>query len=191
MFETITPIDNSVLVKREYATEEDIEKSLSNSYSVREHWKNISLEERKKSVLNFVEIFLKNKDVSSNLCKQIGRPIAQCPGEMRGFEERARYMIENADRALSRVVSIKNDEFDNYINKEPLGTIFVIAPWNYPFNTSVNSIVPSLLAGNAVILKHSSQTPLCAEELYQAAKQSSLPKNIFQYLHLDLSLIHI
>jgi acyl-CoA reductase-like NAD-dependent aldehyde dehydrogenase len=59
MFETITPIDNSVLVKREYATEEDIEKSLSNSYSVREHWKNISLEERKKSVLNFVEIFLK------------------------------------------------------------------------------------------------------------------------------------
>ena len=62
MFETITPIDNSVLVKREYATEEDIEKILSNSYSVREHWKNISLEERKKSVLNFVEIFLKNKD---------------------------------------------------------------------------------------------------------------------------------
>ena len=185
MFETITPIDNSVLLKREYATEEDIETSLSNSYSVREHWKNISLEERKKSVLNFVEIFLKNKDVSSNLCKQIGRPIAQCPGEMRGFEERARYMIDNADRALSRVVSVKNDEFDNYIKKEPLGTIFVIAPWNYPFNTSVNSIVPSLLAGNAVILKHSSQTPLCAEELYEAAKQSSLPKNIFQYLHLD------
>ena len=112
MFETITPIDNSVLLKREYAIEEDIEASLSNSYSVREHWKNISLEERKKSVLNFVEIFLKNKDVSSNLCKQIGRPIAQCPGEMRGFEERARYMIENAERALSRVVSIKNDEFD-------------------------------------------------------------------------------
>merc|ERR1711991_1046813 len=68
-------------------------------------------------------------------------------------------MIDNADRALSRVVSVKNDEFDNYIKKEPLGTIFVIAPWNYPFNTSVNSIVPSLLAGNAVILKHSSQTP--------------------------------
>ena len=44
MFETITPIDNSVLLKREYATEEDIETSLSNSYSAREHWKNISLE---------------------------------------------------------------------------------------------------------------------------------------------------
>jgi len=65
MFETITPIDNSVLLKREYATEEDIETSLSNSYSVREHWKNISLEDRKKSVLNFVEIFLKNKFVAN------------------------------------------------------------------------------------------------------------------------------
>ncbi|MDC3177347.1 hypothetical protein OA960_02355 [Pelagibacteraceae bacterium] len=58
MFETVTPIDNSVLLKREYATEKEIETSLSNSNSVRKHWKNISLEERKKSVLNFIEIFL-------------------------------------------------------------------------------------------------------------------------------------
>ena len=85
------------------------------------------------------------------------------------------------------MVSRKDSEFDNYIKKEPLGTIFVIAPWNYPFNTSVNSIVPSLLSGNTVILKHSSQTPLCAEQLFDAATKASLPKNIFQFLHLDHS----
>ena len=85
------------------------------------------------------------------------------------------------------MVSRKDSEFDNYIKKEPLGTIFVIAPWNYPFNTSVNSIVPSLLSGNTVILKHSSQTPLCAEQLFDAATKASLPKNIFQFLHLNHS----
>ena len=92
-----------------------------------------------------------------------------------------------ATSLLEDVVSRKDYEFDNYIKKEPLGTIFVIAPWNYPFNTSVNSIVPSLLSGNTVILKHSSQTPLCAEQLFDAATKASLPKNIFQFLHLDHS----
>jgi acyl-CoA reductase-like NAD-dependent aldehyde dehydrogenase len=104
---------------------------------------------------------------------------------MKGFEERARYMIEKSEEALENIVSKKNSEFDNFISKDPLGTIFIVAPWNYPYNTSVNSIVPSLLSGNSVILKHSSQTPLCAEQLFKAAKLSGLPEGVFQFLHLD------
>ena len=188
MLKTVTPIDNSILVERKYATEAEINTALQNAYEARKKWKETSLSERKEVVRNFVKYFLSNNsEIVENLCKQIGRPISQCPGEMRGFEERANYMINNADRALEDVVSRKDSEFDNYIKKEPLGTIFVIAPWNYPFNTSVNSIVPSLLSGNTVILKHSSQTPLCAEQLFDAAIKASLPKNIFQFLHLDHS----
>ena len=188
MLKTVTPIDNSILVERKYATEAEIDKAIQNAYEARKKWKETSLSERKEIVRNFVKCFLvNNTEIVENLCKQIGRPISQCPGEMRGFEERANYMIDNADRALEDVVSRKDNEFDNYIKKEPLGTIFVIAPWNYPFNTSVNSIVPSLLSGNTVILKHSSQTPLCAEQLFDAATKASMPKHIFQFLHLDHS----
>ena len=188
MLKTVTPIDNSILVERKYATEAEIDKAIQNAYEARKKWKETSLSERKEIVRNFVKCFLvNNTEIVENLCKQIGRPISQCPGEMRGFEERANYMIENSDRALEDVVSRKDNEFDNYIKKEPLGTIFVIAPWNYPFNTSVNSIVPSLLSGNTVILKHSSQTPLCAEQLFDAATKASMPKHIFQFLHLDHS----
>ena len=188
MLKTVTPIDNSILVERKYATDAEIDIALQNAYESRKKWKETSLSERKEVVRNFVKSFLSNStEIVENLCKQIGRPISQCPGEMRGFEERANYMIDNADRALEDVVSRKDNEFDNYIKKEPLGTIFVIAPWNYPFNTSVNSIVPSLLSGNTVILKHSSQTPLCAEQLFDAATKASMPKNIFQFLHLDHS----
>ena len=104
---------------------------------------------------------------------------------MRGFEERANYMVDNADRALEDLLSRKDSEFDNYIKKEPLGTIFVIAPWNYPFNTSVNSIVPSLLSGNTVILKHSSQTPRCAELIFQAFENTGIPEGVFQFIHTD------
>ena len=63
--------------------------------------------------------------------------------------------------------------------------VFTIAPWNYPLLTAVNSIVPALAAGNAVILKHSDQTPLCAEWIHQAFVEAGLPPGLFQYLHVD------
>ena len=188
MLKTISPIDNSVFVERPYATSSEIENALNLSDQTKLKWKNTSLSERKELVSKFVEDFLSNhKEIEEELCRQMGRPLSQCAGEMRGFEERAKYMIDNADKALQKVVSKNDSEFDNFIKKDPLGTIFVIAPWNYPYNTSVNSIVPSLLAGNCVILKHSSQTPLCAEQLLKASEKAGLPKNVFQILHLDHS----
>ena len=186
MLQTITPIDNSIYVEREYASPQMIENTLEKSKNVYEKWKQFPLKDRKIIVSKFVENFLKNnKEIEEQLCRQMGRPISQCPGEMRGFKERALYMIEKSDEALQRIISKKDSEFDNFVSKDPLGTIFIIAPWNYPYNTSVNSIVPSLLAGNCVILKHSSQTPLCAEQLNKALIDSGIPDGVFQYLHLD------
>ena len=186
MLKTITPINNTIYVERKFATSEEIEHTLNFSKKVFNDWKTKSIEERKIILTKFVDCFLENnKEIEEELCRQMGRPISQCGGEMNGFEERARYMIEKSEQALGRVISKKNDEFDNFITKDPLGTIFIIAPWNYPYNTSVNSVVPSLLAGNTVILKHSSQTPLCAEQLFKAAELSGLPTGVFQFLHLD------
>ena len=186
MLKTITPIDNSIYVEREYGTPQEIENALSVSKKVFHNWKNTNINERKKIITKFVNNFLSNnKEIEEELCRQMGRPIGQCGGEMKGFEERARYMIDKSEQALEKVISKKNEEFDNFISKDPLGTIFIIAPWNYPYNTSVNSIVPSLLSGNTVILKHSSQTPLCAEQLLKAAKSSGLPDGVFQFLHLN------
>ena len=186
MLKTITPIDNTIYVERNYASSQEIENTLNISKKTFFDWQNTSINERKKILTKFVDSFLENKkEIEEELCRQMGRPISQCGGEMNGFEERARYMIEKSEEALSNIISKKNDEFDNFITKDPLGTIFIIAPWNYPYNTSVNSVVPSLLAGNTVILKHSSQTPLCAEQLYKAAKLSGLPEGVFQFLHLD------
>ena len=74
--------------------------------------------------------------------------------------------------------------FKSYIKRKALGVVFVIAPWNYPYLVAVNSIIPAMAAGNSVILKHSAQTPLCSEQLYQSAKKI-LPKDIFNYLHLN------
>jgi acyl-CoA reductase-like NAD-dependent aldehyde dehydrogenase len=104
-----------------------------------------------------------------------------------GFEERARYMIQIADSALADIKPEAKDGFTRYIKREPLGVVFVVAPWNFPYLTSVNAIMPALLAGNAVVLKHSAQTPLCAERLQQAFDEAGLPAGVFQHLHLSHS----
>ena len=79
----------------------------------------------------------------------------------------------------------KKSGFTRYIRKESLGVVLTLAPWNYPYLTAVNSIIPALMAGNTVILKHSAQTLLCAERFYQAFEEAGLPPGVFQYLHLD------
>ncbi|MCP3999307.1 MAG: aldehyde dehydrogenase family protein, partial [Gammaproteobacteria bacterium] len=135
-----------------------------------------------------VDAFISHtQEICEELTWQMGRPISQSPGEVAGFEERARYMIEIADSALADIEPKEKEGFTRYIKREPLGVVFVVAPWNFPYLTSVNAIMPALLAGNAVVLKHSAQTPLCAERLQQAFDEAGLPSGVFQYLHLSHS----
>ena len=121
MLKTITPIDNSIYVERKYASSDNIENTINLSKKYFAQWKNTSLDERKNIISLFVDSFLKNSsEIEDQLCRQMGRPISQCSGEMRGFEERAGYMIEKSDQALKNITSKKDDEFDNFISKEPL-----------------------------------------------------------------------
>ena len=99
--------------------------------------------------------------------------------------ERAQHMINIASEALADIEVESNDSFHRFIRREPLGTVFVLAPWNYPYLTSVNAIIPALMAGNTVILKHATQTPLCAERYAAAFAFAGLPDGVFQHLHID------
>jgi len=182
----ISPVDGNVYVERPTASKEQIQQTLSASVDAQKQWKNTPVSERQALCSKAVDAFLSHKDeISKELTWQMGRPISQSPGEVAGFEERARHMIAIADAALADIKPEAKDGFTRYIKREPLGLVFVVAPWNFPYLTSVNAIMPALLAGNAVILKHSAQTPLCAERLQQAFDEAGLPAGVFQHLHLS------
>ena len=184
MQKTITPIDNTLYIEREYNSK-IIEDTINKSVKAQKAWVSMGVKERIKLLGNFVEDFLSRKEiVAEELCRQIGRPIAHAAGELGGFKERADYMLSIAERKLSDIDVTKDKNFKNFIRRRALGVVFVIAPWNYPYLTAVNSIIPAMAAGNTVILKHSAQTPLCAEQLYKSAKKT-LPKDVFNYLHLN------
>ncbi len=135
-----------------------------------------------------VDVLVANKEeIASEICWQMGRPIRYAAGEINGLEERARYMIAAASAALAPIRLPEKPGFIRCIKREPLGLTLVIAPWNYPYLTAVNVIIPALMAGNVVLLKHSAQTPLVAERFAQAFREANLPQGVFQYLHLTHS----
>jgi len=185
-FETVSPVDGSVYVERAYACDSDVAAALSQARRAGEVWREVAVEERAALCAQAVDALVANKDaIAEEITWQMGRPIQYAPGEVNGFEERARHMIATAPGALKDQPAEAKDGFTRFIRHEPLGVVFVIAPWNYPYLTSVNSVIPALMAGNAVILKHSAQTPLCAERYAEAFAAADLPTGVFQFLHLD------
>ena len=181
----ISPVDGSVYVERPLASGRDVAAALERAKTAQAAWRITPIRERQDLLTKAVDAFVANgEEIAVEIARQMGRPAAQCPGEINGFEERARHMIAIAPEALEDLAVEPKDGFTRFIRREPLGVIFVVAPWNYPYLTAVNSIVPALMAGNAVILKHSHQTPLCAERLSEAFAVAGLPDGVFQVLHL-------
>ncbi len=182
---TCSPIDNSIYVERSFATQEYIDFAVAKAQAAQRLWRLSSLAEREEYCHAAVDVIVANKEaIALELSWQMGRPIRYTPGEINGFEERARYMIAAAKTALAPIELPEKPGFIRYIKREPLGISLVIAPWNYPFLTTVNAVIPAIMAGNAVLLKSSAQTPLVAERFAQGFKEARLPEGVFQYLHL-------
>ena len=184
--ETISPINGAVIVRRTYASAAQTRSVLASASAAQQAWRRTPLAERAALVSRGVDAFVARKaDIAQELTHQMGRPLRYTPGEVGGFETRARHMIGIAEAALHDVVPAPLPGFTRFVRRDPLGVVLVIAPWNYPLLTAVNAVVPALMAGNAVILKHSAQTPLAAERIVEAFTQGGLPAGLLQFIHTD------
>jgi acyl-CoA reductase-like NAD-dependent aldehyde dehydrogenase len=185
VLKTISPVDGRIYVERPYASAGQIDAALAAARRAQAAWRRTPLEQRAQICRAFADAFERHRDaVSLELTWQMGRPCAVAPSEVSGTLERARYMIGAAGSALADIDVGPKAGFTRFIRREPLGVVFTIAAWNYPYLIAVNSVVPALMAGNAVILKHSTQTPLCAERFADAFREAGLPEGAFQVLHL-------
>ena len=185
-FKTISPVDGSVYVERPLESTAGINRALDAAVRAQAAWGALSLATRCDLLSRAVDAFVaRSSELAIEISWQMGRPIRHAPGEIRGFEERARYMLGIAATALAPVRPEEKAGFTRMIKRAPLGVVAVVAPWNFPYLTSVNAVLPALIAGNAVVLKHSHQTPLCAERFAEAFLSAGLPDGVFQFLHLS------
>ncbi|MCA9796116.1 MAG: aldehyde dehydrogenase family protein, partial [Candidatus Eremiobacteraeota bacterium] len=180
-FEVVSPVDGEVYAQCLYS---EPEPRLKRAAQAQKDWARTPLAQRMSLLEAFVDEFLKLPELALEITRQMGRPLSQSPGELRGFQERALKMIELAPAALADIETEHSPAFRRFVRRQPLGVVLVIAAWNYPYLIAVNSVVPALLAGNAVLLKHSSQTPLCAERMVAAFDKAGGPSGLFDFLHL-------
>jgi acyl-CoA reductase-like NAD-dependent aldehyde dehydrogenase len=179
-FDIVSPIDGSIVATRPFTAPAEIAAATERARRAQRVWAETSLTDRRDACERFVQAMLQRREeIGAELTRQMGRPVRYTPSEVDRMAERARTMIALADH-----VPEEKDGFRRFIRHEPVGVVLVVAPWNYPFLTAVNAIVPALLAGNAVMLKHSSQTALAAERFAQGFAAAGLPEGVFQVLHL-------
>jgi acyl-CoA reductase-like NAD-dependent aldehyde dehydrogenase len=180
----ISPIDGSEVARRRTATAAEIEQALAAARKARAEWSRVPVRERAAAMLRLLDAMrAANAEIVPELARQMGRPV-RYGGEFRSFEERVTYMAGIAEQALAPVAPEPKTGFTRYVRRDPLGVILTIAPWNYPFLTAVNTVVPGLIAGNAVILKAASQTILTGERFQQAMDHAGIPNGLFRHLVL-------
>jgi acyl-CoA reductase-like NAD-dependent aldehyde dehydrogenase len=157
---TRNPFNNEVTGEFAYDTFAGAKTKVTALQEGHSKWARMSLKERLGHVKEALQYFEKNKEqVATDICEQMGRPLHHARGEIRGFFERANYLCSIAETVLAPDIFTDKPGFDRSIEHVPLGVIFVISAWNYPLLITVNSVVPGLLAGNTILLKHSSLTP--------------------------------
>jgi len=181
----ISPIDGSVVAERKTIGLSQAQNTIAKMRDAQIAWAARPLQERIDLVMAGVKfIGGMNDEIVPELARMMGRPI-RYGGEFGGFNERASYMAQIAERSLAPIAVGEDVTFKRMIKRIPHGVVFVVAPWNYPYMTAINTVAPALIAGNCVILKHATQTLLVGERMAQAFHAAGVPKDVFANLFLD------
>ena len=185
MIQCISPVDGSVYAERKAMGFDEASAAIDRARKAQKDWARRPLEERVQLVLKGVARLNEMADeVVPELAWMMGRPV-RYGGEFKGFNERSNYVASIAADALAPMVVEESNSFERRIEREPHGVVFVIAPWNYPYMTAINTVAPALMAGNTVIIKHASQTLLVGERLVRAFVEAGVPEDVFINLFLD------
>lgn len=185
MIQCISPVDGSVYTERQAMGFQEAAAAVDRARKAQKSWAKRPLEERVQLVLKGVTRLNEMADeVVPELAWMMGRPI-RYGGEFKGFNERSNYVASIAADALAPMVVEESASFERRIEREPHGVVFVIAPWNYPYMTAINTVAPALMAGNTVVIKHASQTLLVGERLVRAFVEAGVPEDVFVNLFLD------
>ncbi|KAF3482210.1 aldehyde dehydrogenase [Arthroderma uncinatum] len=202
---TVSPITNRPVLTRAGVTRDEL-KALPKAAqeAFRAFSRSTTLGQRQEIVARALGLMAKKKDVlAREVTEQMGRPVAYTGVELTTAIRRGEYLNRIAGEALGEALPGDAEPgFRRYLKKEPLGVVLVIFAWNqtnngkergdakcdslgeqYPYLILVNSLIPALLAGNAVILKPSPQTPTVVEQMASIFLEAGLPRNVLQYFH--------
>ncbi|GAA6058365.1 hypothetical protein JCM3770_005274 [Rhodotorula araucariae] len=185
---TISPVDGQPVATREYPrTVAQLDDAVTAAHTAHRQWRNLPLADRIHTVARAVDSLTSRAlELGPELTAQMGRPARYTAAEFATFKDRASWLLAHAHGALAdeSVDQGRPDGFTRLIRRAPVGVCLLVGAWNFPYMITVNALIPALVAGNAVILKPSPQTPLVAERIQESFEAAGLPAGLLQTLHL-------
>ena len=181
----ICPYTGKVIDTVPNATEKDVDKSVKVAKKAQKSWADVSVYKKAEILKEFLNLVDQNKDdLAKTLCREMGKPITQAYAEIanirigfEGFIEKAKHLYGNV---IPKGTESGQDATLQFTVREPLGVIACIIPFNFPCDLFDQKVAPSLLAGNAVIVKPPQQNPLTLIKLVDLMHKAGLPKGVLQ-----------
>lgn len=182
---TICPSTHEIIFDQPGTSIDEARKIAAASKDAFQTYRALSLEKRKEIIKRALDIIDSRIDVlSKELTSQMGRPIKYCAVEIKTARLRAEYLLSIAEHSLADLPGSPQAGFKRMVKQVPLGPILIASAWNYPYLTTVNALIPALLAGNSVLLRPSPQTPIFGNRLEEIFTQAGLPANVLRVVHI-------
>ena len=182
MISSINPANNRVIASYEEMTPSQMTSILNECNIDFLKWRNTSINDRSVKMLKVASVLRQKKnEFASIMTLEMGKPIKQAKAEIEKCAWVCKYFAEHSSGFLADK-HITTDYEKSYVTYNPLGVIFAIMPWNFPFWQVFRFAAPTLMAGNAAVLKHSSNVTGCALAIEQIFVEAGFPKNLFRTL---------
>ncbi len=186
---TINPTSGIVEQSFESISQTELNAKITLAQSQCKVWSKTTIDKRAQLMMNFADILKTNRhDLARLITLEMGCPISQAETEIEKCAFIATMFANHTQDYLSPEkadVGAKNA----FVSFEPLGTLLHIAPWNYPFYLALRPVIPALMAGNTVLMKHASNVPQIALRLETLFLESGFEPGVFQTLLIDSSQI--
>ncbi len=181
-FKSINPYNNTEIETHIGHTEAEVQKMLSNADTAYQKWRKVPFSERSKLMKKAAEVLRKNTDEYAKMITlEMGKPITESKGEVTKCAWVCDYYADNAEEFLKDEI-IKTDAQNSFVKHDPIGAVFAVMPWNFPFWQVFRFAAPTLMAGNVGLLKHAANVFGCAKFIEKVFQDAGFPNDVFQNL---------
>jgi succinate-semialdehyde dehydrogenase / glutarate-semialdehyde dehydrogenase len=176
---SMNPYTEEVMKEFELMTPDQVNRGIASSREAFLAWRDLSVGERAAHVKHLGEhLRAEKRRYAEIITREMGKPIRESISEIEKCAWLCDYYAENSEQFL-KPEEIKTDAKKSYVLFEPLGIVLAIMPWNFPFWQALRFGIPAITAGNAIVLKHASNVPMCALAIEEAFIKAGFPENVF------------
>lgn len=185
IFKSINPFSQEVIAEHQVLTNSQLRQKLELSETTFKNWKTTSFQERANRMRKLAEILRVNKEkLGMLITNEMGKILPESIAEVEKAAVNCSFYAEHAEQMLKE--EVYSTPFKSMSVYDPMGAVFAIMPWNYPFWQVLRYAAPAIMAGNVTLLKHAPNVLGCAKAIENAFLEAGFPQGVFQQIVIDL-----